>query len=205
MEESMFIKDIMTTIKKYLWLIIVLAIIGGVAGKYLASKGQPTTYQNTALVLLEKQIDKTAININQPDDYNRFLNTAQTLVNTPVFLKTVKSELGLKDSLSKLSEEVNPTIENNSQIINITVETSNAKQTTKIANKTADVFARDIKNYLNVKSAQVVEQAQSGHETQVLHSRSKASMVMGVIIGLVIGLVLAFILGSFGRTKKAAV
>jgi capsular polysaccharide biosynthesis protein len=203
MEESMFIKEIMVTIKKYLWLIILLAVIGGVAGKFLASNGQPPTYKNTSLVLLEKQNDKTAININQPDDYNRFLNTAQTLVNTPVILKSVKSELGLKDSLSKLSGEVNPTIENGSQIINITVETSNAKQTTKIANKTADVFARDIKNYLNVKSAQVVEQAQSGHETQVLHSRSKASMVMGVIIGLVIGVVIAFILGSFGRTKKA--
>jgi capsular polysaccharide biosynthesis protein len=201
MEESMLIKDIMLVVKKYLWLIILVTVIGGVAGKFLASNGQPPTYQNTALVLLEKQTDKTVLNINQPDDYNRFLTTAQTLVSTPAILKSVKSELGLKDSLSKLGSEVNATIENGSQIINITVQDSNAKRATTIANKTADVFQSDIKNYLSVKSAQIVEPAQAGHETPILHSRTKANVVMGVIVGLVIGLVLAFILGSFGRKK----
>lgn len=204
MEESMLIKDIMIVIKKYLWVIILAAVVGGVAGKLLASHGQPPTYQNSALVLLEKQTDKTVLNINQPDDYNRFLTTAQTLVSTAAILKPVKSELGLKDSISKLDSEVSATIENGSQIINITVQTSNAKQATKIANKTAEVFQRDIKNYLSVKSAKVVEPAQAGHETRILHSRTKANVAMGVIIGLVIGLALAFILGSLGR-KKATV
>lgn len=204
MEESMFIKDIVGIIKKYLWVIILVAVIGGIAGKLLASNGQPPTYQNSALVLLEKQNEKTALNINQPDDYNRFLNTAQTLVNTPVILKSVKDELGLKESVNKLTDEVSSTIENGSQVLRITVENSNAKQTTNIANKTADVFTRNIRHYLNVKSARVVQPAPSGHETPVLHSRTKANIAMGVIIGLVIGLALAFLFHSIGRKKTAA-
>lgn len=204
MEESMFIKDIMRTIKKFFWVIILLALIGGFVGKFSASNGQPPTYQNSALVLLEKQNDQTALNINQPDDYNRFLNTAQSLIKTPVILGMVKDELGLKDSLSKLRGEINPSIENGSQIIRITVETSNAKQTTKIANKTADVFQRQIKNYLNVKSTKAVEHAQSGQETQILHSRTKANITMGVIIGIVLGMLLTFLMSTLGHNKVKA-
>jgi capsular polysaccharide biosynthesis protein len=201
MEESMFINNILRTIKKYFWIIILLAVIGGIAGKFSASNGQPPTYQTSALVLLEKQNDKTVLNINQPDDYNRFLNTAQTLMKTPIVLNTVKNELGLKDSINKLRGEVTPNVENSSQIIRINVETSNANQATKIANKTAEVFQQQIKNYLSVQSATIVEHAEFGQETQILHSRTKANITMGVIIGIVIGTLLTFFMGSLGRNK----
>src|SRR5207248_2062548 len=124
-----------------------------------------------------------------------------SLIKTPVILGVVKDELGLKDSLSELKGEITPSNENSSQLIRITVETSNAKQTTKIANKTADVFHQQIKNYLNVKSAKVVERAQYGQETQILHSRTKANITMGVIIGIVLGMVLTFLMSTLGHRK----
>ena len=204
MEESVFINEIIRTIKKYLWIIILLALTGGLAGKLLASNGQPPTYQASTLVLLDKQIDKTALNINQPDDINRFLNTAQTLINTPVILKPVKNELGLDLNVNKLNGEVSTTIENGSQIIKITVEDPKAKQATLIANKTSEVFQREIKNYLSVKSVQIVKSAQSGQESQILHSRTKANIVMGVIIGLVIGIIVAFFMNFLKRGKASA-
>lgn len=205
MEESVFFKDIMRTVKKNLWLIILLAIIGGVAGKFLASKGQPPTYQASAMVLLDKQNDKTALNIVQPDDLNRFYSTAQALINTPAILNPVKSDLRLGMKMDKLSGEISTSIPNtNSQILDITVEDPSAGMATKIANKTAGVFQKEIKNYLSVRTVKIVESAQAGQETKILHSRTKANIAMGVIIGLVIGFVFAFLLDFIRRGKTAA-
>jgi capsular polysaccharide biosynthesis protein len=205
MEESRYITDIFKTIKKYIWVIILFVIIGGIAGKVLSSNGPAPTYQAYALVLLEEQQKDSKVIINQSDENVRFLNTAQTLVYTPAILDPVKKDLKLDYTRRELINKITAANENSSQVMRITVEDSDAKKATKIVNKIADVFERDIKGYLNVETVQIVERAQAGQELSIVHSRPNANILMGIIIGLVIGTLVAFVLDFFFKNRKASV
>jgi capsular polysaccharide biosynthesis protein len=205
MEESRYITDIFKTIKKFIWVIILFLIIGGVAGKVLSPNEPAPTYQAYALVLLEEQQTVSNVIINQSDENLRFLNTAQTLVTTPVVLDSVTKDLKLVYSRRELISKITAANENNSQVMRITVEDSDAKKATKIVNKIADEFEREIKGYLNVKTVRIVEKAQAGQELSIAHSRPNANILMGIIIGLVIGTLAAFVLDSFFKKRKASI
>lgn len=200
MEESMYITNVVKTIKRYLWLIILIAIIGGIIGKFVASSGAAPSYQASSLVLIEK-LSKQNLIINQSDDNSRFLNTAQTFINTSTILEPVIKDLNLDEKVSDLSSNVTVTNENNSQLLQITVEDKNARTATKIANKITDVFVKTVPNYLDVSNLKVMEKAQYGDETKDVHTRAKADIAMGVIIGLILGVILAFILSAFRPAK----
>ncbi|WP_462410957.1 YveK family protein [Neobacillus sp. Marseille-QA0830] len=202
MDGSTYISDLIKLLKKYLWLIILLGVIGGVFGKISASKGPAPTYEASALVLIKPQFTQTNTIINQADETNRFLNTAQTLVNTPVVLKTVKKDLNLKENTKELAGKVKTSIENGSEILRITVDDSNSTKATNVVNKTADVFQNEIKKYLDVKSVQVVEKAIKGQESEIMQTRPNANMIMGIVIGLLIGVILSLGLNFFIKPSR---
>lgn len=200
MEETLLLKEILTTLKRRFWIILLIAIIGGGIGKFIVSPGPAPTYEAFSLVLLEKQYEENKLIVN-PEDNVRFLNTAQTLIDTEVILEQVKSELNLDKSLTELAGQINVTNENNSQIIRITVEDSDPELATNIVNTTTDIFQEELGKYLDVERITIIEQAKPGQELQIIHSRENANTAMGVILGLVFGTFLAFALEVFKRRK----
>jgi capsular polysaccharide biosynthesis protein len=202
MEESLLINDIIKVIKRYFWIILLSIIIGGVVGKMIASSGPAPTYRTSALVLLEKKQEEANVIINQADEIGRFMNTAQTLVETPAVLKAVKSDLNLDESPNELANKIEVTNENNSQILRISIEDSDAKKATKIVNGTAENFSQMVNQYLDVEKSQVVAKAVYGQESQILHTRTNANVAMGVILGLVFGGILAFVLNLLSKKRN---
>jgi capsular polysaccharide biosynthesis protein len=203
MGESTYIGDLFKILKRFIWLIILLAVIGGIAGKVLAGNGPKPTYQTSALVLVKQQYDQRNTAINQADESARFMNTALTLANKPVILNIVKKELHLKENTKELERKVKVGIENGSHILRITVEDNNPSDATKLTNKVVEVFQKEIHNYIDVESVEVIEKAQSGQENQILQTRFNANIIMGVLIGLIIGVFLAFVLNAFVKKPRA--
>jgi capsular polysaccharide biosynthesis protein len=202
MAESRYITDILRTIKRFFWLIALLIIIGGVAGKLLASAEPTHTYQAFSLVLLEEKQKNKNVIINQSDENVRFLNTAQTLVKTPIILDSVIKDLKLDDSTIDLGKKITAANENGSQVMRITVEENDPEKATAIVNKIIEIYEIKAKDYLDIDTLHILESAQPGLELQIQHSRPNASIVMGIIIGGVIGTLLAFILDYFFKKRR---
>lgn len=202
-EEKILLNDLIKIVKKYFWVILIFTILGGVAGRMMTPEAPAPTYEAYSLVLLEQKSENDMV-INQVEESSRFFNTAQTLFNTPVILEPVLKELNLDMSINELSDQVKVSIENNSQILKISVSNSNAEQATNIANAVVSTYNKEIQNYLDVEKVKILEEAQKGKENQILHARPKANIVMGILIGLVLGGFAALILNIFfGRVKPA--
>ncbi len=202
MEGTMLINDIIKVIKKYFWIILLFALVGSGVGKMLVPAGPEPTYKASTLVLIEKKEAEAGIVINQTDEVGRFLNTAQTLIETSAILENVKSDLKLKESTNDLAGKIDVANENNSQIIRITAEDTDPKKATNLANTTAKHFSNNLDQYLKIETAIIVNQAKNGDETKILHTRSKANIAMGGILGLVFGTIIAFVLNiNFNRKK----
>jgi capsular polysaccharide biosynthesis protein len=201
MEETTYIGDLFKIIKKYLWLILLIGIIGGLSGK-MVTPPQSTTYEASSLVLIKQQLNETNTIINQTDETNRFINTASTLINTAAILKPVKKELKIKEDVNDLASRVRVTNENGSHILKITVSDTNPKKATIIVNKIADVMKSEIGKYIDVETVKVIQRSENGQELAVLQSRPKANMIMGTVIGLVVGVILSLVLSFYFKPSK---
>lgn len=204
MEGKMLINDLIKVLKKYLWIIILAALVGGGIGKVLVPAGPAPTYKSSALFLIQKKQPEAGVIISQGDDTGRFLNSSVRLIETRAILDHVKNELNLEESTKDLADMIEVVIENNSNLIKVTVEASDAKKATDIANITVETFAKQASQYLDIDDVIVVDNAKSGLETEILHTRSNANIAMGVILGLVIGTIVAFVLNSLFNQKKIA-
>lgn len=205
MEDSMLINDIIKTIKKYIWVILLFTILGGVVGRVFSADAPAPTYETFSLLFLDQKQEETNGFINKSDESTRFFNTAQTLISTPVILNPVLENLNLDMTTEELGSKVTVTIENNSKIIKIAVVDSDPEQAVKIANEIGNVFTMEIPQYLDVKTVKIIDEAKLGEEKVTIHARPKANMAMGVIIGLVLGTLLSFALNFFfnrSRTSK---
>jgi capsular polysaccharide biosynthesis protein len=199
--EELLINDVIKTVKKYFWVILLFAILGGVIGRMMTADAPAPTYEASSLFFIEPKVEEINGVFRQTEDSGRFFNTAQTIINTPIMLDPVIKELKLDMSIKELSEKVRVSNENNSNLMRVTVSNANEKQATVIANTIVQVYNQEIHNYLDVEKMKIVEEAQNGSEIQILYARPKANMIMGVLIGLVLGTFASFILS---RRVKAA-
>ncbi|RTR36407.1 hypothetical protein EKG37_02300 [Robertmurraya yapensis] len=202
MEANQFLNDIFTTLKKYIWLVLLLSVAGGFVGKLINAEGPPPTYKNATSILIEKQYEQSDIRIFQSDETSRFLSTAQILIETPPILERVKENLGLKKGVREIETQISTEILGNSNIIRIEVEAGHAEEATDIANATADAFASEVGTILDVKRVTILETAVKGLENKIEYNRTNATIFMGVIIGFVIGIFLAFLIGATTKRSK---
>lgn len=202
MEGTMLLNDLIKLLKRYFWIILLCLFIGGIIGKVLVPEGLAPTYKASALILIQKKEADTGIIINQTDEMGRFFNTAQTLIKTSAILDNVKKELKLQESTKELADMIEVTNENNSQIIKIASEQTDPQKVTNIVNSTAQNFTKEAGQYLDINTVTIVEKAENGEETKILHTRSKANIAMGAILGLVFGTIIAFVLTMMSNRKK---
>lgn len=201
MEETLLIKVMIKTLKKYFWIIILFSILGGIGGKFTSTEAPAPTFEASSLFLVEKNAEEKNVVLNQIES-DRFFNTAATLINTSAILDKVIQNLDLNIKSTELNNNVKVNIENNSQIINVVVEDSDSKRASDIANEVVSTFQKEIGNYLDVEMVKVIKKAEYGDEKEILHSRPKATMAMGVIIGFVLGTIIAFVLSIFLKRKQ---
>lgn len=201
MEASLFMKDVMSVLKKYGWLMLILAVLGGAIGRFAAPEGPAPTYKASSAVLIERNIKDTNVIVNQSDENTRFLNTAQVLLRTPVILDQVKENLGTDLTVKDLITKMTVVNDNNSQVIRVMVEAESAELASGLANETLEVFTKEVGNYLDVAKVAIVEPAVPGLETEVGHSRINANTIMGVIIGVVLGALASFVLNSLTKNR----
>lgn len=172
-------------------------IIGGIAGRAIASKGPAPSYQaNVSIFLKQKQPENVE---KQFDDYPRFINTAILLAKTPVVLDNAIKEAKLKVTTNEIQKQITVTNENGSEILNIQVEHEDQTVAPKLANAIAYSLRDVLPKYLDVDTVQIVDPAEEDEVSEILLTRTNEMMIMGVIIGMIIGTILAFILN---HTKK---
>lgn len=197
--EEIDLKELFEFFKSKLSLFIVIVVgvclVGSIYG-LIIQKPMYSSYTTVILGSTETTITQNDVTLNK-----NLVNTYAEIVKSRRVLDQVIDELSLDINYDELVGMISVTAVNNTEIIKITINDSDAIVAKNIANITATVFADEVSNLYNMDNVNILDEAIASENPYNIN------IVKQIVIYFMIGLVLAagvlFIIYYFDRTIKS--
>lgn len=197
--EEIDLKELFEFFKSKLSLFIVIVVgvclVGSIYG-LIIQKPMYSSYTTVILGSTETTITQNDVTLNK-----NLVNTYAEIVKSRRVLDQVIDELSLDINYDELVGMISVTAVNNTEIIKITINDSDAIVAKNIANVTATVFADEVSNLYNMDNVNILDEAIASENPYNIN------IVKQIVIYFMIGLVLAagvlFIIYYFDRTIKS--
>jgi capsular polysaccharide biosynthesis protein len=203
MEETISLRELMETLQKRMRLIILITLTailvsGGVSFFLLTP-----IYQSTSQLLVnQSKSEQPGYNPGEIQTNLQLINTYNVIIKSPVILEKVISDLNLDMNYSELDSKITVSSENESQVINLSVQDTDPTKAARIANQTAEVFKNEISNIMNVDNVTILTEAELGEKQSPIKPKPYLNIAIAAVVGLMIGVGLAFLLEFLDNTIK---
>lgn len=203
MEETISLKELFRTLKKRLSLIIIITAIAtatsGIVSYFLLT---PIYQSSTQILVNQSRSDEQTYNYDEVQTNLQLINTYNVVIKSPAILDKVIEKEKLDMSSGALNESVVVASEQNSQVVNITVQNKDPKKAADIANSIATTFQEEIPNIMNVDNVSILTKAQVGENPSPIKPQPVLNMAIAFVIGMVAGVGLVFLLEYLDNTIK---
>jgi capsular polysaccharide biosynthesis protein len=203
MEETISLKELLQTLKKRLNLILTTTLLAIMVSGIISYFFLTPIYQSSTQLLVNQSKNEQAMyNYNEVQTNLQLINTYNVIIKSPAILDLVIKELKLDMSTDELNNKITVASEKNSQVVNISAQDPDAKRAAKIANKTAEIFTREISKIMNVDNVSILAKAQVGEKQSPIKPKPLLNIAIALVVGLMAGVGLAFLLEYFDNTIK---
>jgi capsular polysaccharide biosynthesis protein len=203
MEETISLRELMDTLKKRIQLILMITltavIVSGGVSYFLLT---PVYQSSTQLLVSQSKSEQPAYNIGEIQTNLQLINTYNVIMKSPAILEKVIADLDLNMTAEQLNGKLTVASEEDSQVINLSVQDTDPKQAAAIANKTAEVFQEEIVKIMNVDNVSVLAKAEVGENTSPIKPKPLLNIAIALVVGLMAGVGLAFLLEYLDNTVK---
>ncbi|WP_141431106.1 YveK family protein [Bacillus sp. 03113] len=201
MEETISLKELLLILRKRLILIISIAVLAVLASGIVSFYFLTPIYQSSTQILVNQAKDQqTAYAFNEVQTNIQLVNTYNVILKSPVILDKVKEELNLSMSLSTLNSKITVGSEKDSQVMNLSVTDPDAQLAADIANKTAEVFKREIGSIMKVDNVTILTTATVAENPAPIKPNKTLNMAIALVVGLMAGVGIAFLLEYLDNT-----
>lgn len=203
MEETISLKELLETLKKRFVMIILITMTAGLISGVVSFFFLTPIYQaSTQILVNQAKNDQAAYNYNEVQTNLQLINTYNVIMKSPAILDKVSHELKLDLTAGELNEKITVASEKDSQVVNVSVQDSDAKRAAKIANKTAEVFQTEIVKIMNVDNVSVLAKATVLDNQSPIKPQPLLNVVIAMVVGLMVGVGISFLLEYFDNTIK---
>ncbi|EHL78261.1 MULTISPECIES: YveK family protein [Bacillus] len=203
MEETISLRDLMETLKKRLRLIVLItvlaALISGLVSFFILT---PIYQASTQLLVNQSKNDQQMYDFNQVQANLQLVNTYSVIIKSPAVLEKVIKELKLDMTTDTLNQKITVDSEQNSQVLNVSVQDPDPDKAVLIANKIAEVFKQEIVKIMNVDNVSILSKADLGKDMTPVKPKPLLNIAIAVVVGLMAGVGLAFLLEYLDNTIK---
>jgi capsular polysaccharide biosynthesis protein len=203
MEETISLKELFETLKKRLNLILLVTftaiLVSGVVSYFFLT---PIYQASTQILVNQSKNEQGLYNYNEVQTNLQLINTYNVIIKSPAILDKVIDRLHLDMTTEELNEKVIVASENQSQVVNITVQDPNVKLAAKIANNTAEVFQEQIGQIMKVDNVSILAKASVKDNQSPIKPRPLLNIAIAFVVGLMVGVGIAFLLEYFDNTIK---
>ena len=203
MEETISLKELFQTLKKRLTLIIIITAIAtatsGIVSYFLLT---PIYQSSTQILVNQTKNEEQLYNYNEVQTNLQLINTYNVVIKSPAILDKVIEKEKLDMSSGALNESVTVASEQDSQVVNITVQNEDPERAAKIANSIATTFQGEIPKIMNVDNVSILTKAQIGENPSPIKPQPVLNMAIALVVGLMAGVGFAFLLEYLDNTIK---
>ncbi|WP_064093152.1 YveK family protein [Rossellomorea aquimaris] len=203
MEETISLRELMDTLKKRMQLILLITLTSIVVSGGLSFFLLTPVYQSsTQLLVNQSKSEQPTFSTNEIQTNLQLINTYNVIIKSTAILEKVVSELDLNMTTSDLNGKITVGSENQSQVINLSVQDTDPQRAATIANKTAAVFQEEIVKIMNVDNVSVLAKAEVGENQSPIKPKPLLNIAIAMVVGLMAGVGLAFLLEFLDNTVK---
>jgi capsular polysaccharide biosynthesis protein len=203
MEETISLKELLQTLKKRMSLIVVITLlavtVSGLISFFLLT---PIYQASTQLLVNQSKNEQGMYNYNEVQTNLQLINTYNVIIKSPAILELVIDDLNLDMTTAQLNEKITVQSEQNSQVVNISVVDPDASQAAEVANKTAEIFTREIASIMKVDNVSILAKAVVVDNQSPIKPQPLLNIAIALVVGLMAGVGLAFLLEYFDNTIK---
>ena len=204
MEETISLQELFKTLKKRLALIISAIIVAVTIAGVVSYLFLTPIYQASTQILINQEKKETQqFNAQDIQTDLQLINTYNVIIKTPAILSKVIENLDLDTTPAGLSAKIAVNSEQNSQVLNISVQDPEAYVAVDIANTTAEVFQVEIQKLMNVDNVNILSPAVLAENPSPIKPDPILNMAIAAVIGLMLGVGIAFLLEYLDTTVKS--
>lgn len=203
MEETISLKELFLTLKKRLSLIIIITAIATATSGIVSYFLLTPIYQSSTQILVNQSKDEQQVyNAGEVQTNLQLINTYNVIIKSPAILDKVIQKEKLDMTSGTLNGLVTVASEQNSQVVNITVQNEDPKKAADIANSIATTFQKEIPNIMNVDNVSILTQAQVGENPSPIKPQPLINMAIAFVVGLMVGVGISFLQEYLDNTIK---
>ncbi|WP_017379287.1 YveK family protein [Paenisporosarcina sp. TG-14] len=202
MEETISLQDLFKTLRKRMALITILTVLAITVSGVISYVFITPIYQaSTQILISQEKVDSTVLNPQAIQTDLQLINTYNVIIKSSAILDKVAEELDLP-SAGALNGQITVNSEQNSQVVNITVQDQSPTLAVDIANTVASVFQEDIKPLMNVDNVNILAAAQLPDNPSPVNPNPPLNMAIAAVVGLMLGVGIAFLLEYLDTSIK---
>ncbi|PKR77804.1 capsular biosynthesis protein [Halalkalibacillus sediminis] len=204
MEDTISLREIFAVLKKRLKIISVITITVVLLSIIITSFFITPKYEASTQFIVNQQDDAQEFdyNVNSIRTNVEMINTYNVIIKSPAILKQVIQELSLDQSSGQLSNQIEVSNAQNSQVVNVVVTDANPNHAANIANTTFDVFEKTIPNLMSIDNVSILSPASVGPSPSPVSPNLMLNVAIALFLGLMIGVGIAFLLEFLDKTIK---
>jgi capsular polysaccharide biosynthesis protein len=203
MEETINLKDLFGILKKRLVLIVSLALTAAILSAAVSYFYLTPIYQaSTQILVNQAKVDRDGSITGDVQNNLQYINTYNVIIKSPAILNLVIDELDLNDTTAQLTGKIHVSSQQNSQVVNISVQDQNIENAVSIANTTAKVFQEEITKIMSVDNVSILAEAAVTEGQTPIKPKPLINIAIALIIGIMTGVGVAFLLDYLDNTIK---
>lgn len=193
MEETLNLEDILEVIKKNFLMIAIMTLLFGCIAAYGTIFLMTPQYEAKTQILVSQSQETEVVNNQDIQASLQLINTYRDIIKSPTVLDDVVDNLELQESSTAISNKIEVTNQDQSQVLTVTVTDESAQRAEDIANEVAAVFQNTVPEVMNVDNVSVLAAADVGENPSPVSPQPVINIAIGLILGLLIGLGIAFL------------
>lgn len=198
MEDNIGIKGYLQIIKRRSWIIFLITFIAILVSTGVSFFAVSPVYEanTTLLVDINKKTGSEIITSEQLSVSEKLAVTYGEIIKSKSVLNEVEDSLDLNCGYEELSDKVNVSSINKTQIISVSVQDTNPKRAAEIANAIPTAFQQEVKRITQANDVKVIDKAVVPNKPA---KPNKATIIaISAILGIMISLFVIFLLEYLG-------
>lgn len=202
MIETISLREIYGILKNRIRLILAITIMFMIITALISYYLITPTFQTSTQLLISQQQNEAGLDTQSIETDLQLVATYSEIIQSPVILEQVISQLGLEMSYEELQNKISIEIAESSQLLTIVVEDEDLAAAVEIANRTAEVFEAEIMELMNVDNVSILSPAVAMETQTPVSPNPPLNILLGAIVGLGVGAATALILRYLDTTLR---